>query len=280
MNTDQRTSLLCPNCRRLVSRTAPVCPNCGLKNPGSIWKDNFFTRGAWGEEGLLKAILAANIALFVLSLVIDLRHTAFSGNPFSFLSPSNISLLVLGSTGTVPLFQYGRWWSLVTAGYLHGGLLHLVFNMIALNQLGPLLIREYGPHRFITLYTVSSVGGFLVSALFGVSFTIGASAAICGLIGAALYFGKSRGGVYGEAIYRQIGGWAVGIFLFGLLVPGINNYGHFGGMLCGALAAYLLGYQDRGAVKAGHKFFATACLVATALALAWSVINGVFFLLR
>ena len=62
MNTDKRTSLLCPNCRRLVSRTAPVCPNCGLKNPGSIWKDNFFTRGAWGEEGLLKAILAANIA--------------------------------------------------------------------------------------------------------------------------------------------------------------------------------------------------------------------------
>ena len=62
--------------------------------------------------------------------------------------------------------------------------------------------------------TFSGVFGFFVSYLAGVTFTIGASAAVCGLIGAALYFGKSRGGIYGQTIYRQIGGWAIGIFSY------------------------------------------------------------------
>ena len=279
MNSSKRTSLLCPHCRKLVSRTASVCPSCGLKNPGSIWKDNIFTRGIGGEDRILRVILVANIAMYVLSVVIDHRHTAFSSSPFNFLSPSNNSLLVLGSTGTIPLFQLNRWWSLISASYLHSSLLHIVFNMIALHQLGPLLIREYGSSRIIVIYTLSGIGGYLVSALFGVRFTLGASAAVCGLIGAALYYGKSRGGAYGNAIYSQIGGWAIGIFVFGFFFPGINNWGHAGGMLAGALAGFLLGYQERTQEKAGQKLLGMACLVSTGIVLSWSVINGLFFLL-
>jgi rhomboid protease GluP len=104
-----------------------------------------------------------------------------------------------------------------------------------------LVIREYGTHRMIVIYTLSGVGGFLVSYLAGVGFTIGASAAVCGLIGAALYYGKSRGGIYGQAVYRQVGGWALGIVLFGLLVPGINNWAHGGGMAAGILMGLLSG---------------------------------------
>ncbi len=255
------------------------CPACGLKNPGSLWNDNIFTRGLGGEDGVLKAILVANIVMFVLSLGIDLRHTAFSSSPLNFLSPSNNSLLVLGSTGTIPLLQFHRWWSLISANYLHASLLHLVFNMIALYQLGPLLVREYGTARIITIYTVSGIGGYLVSTLFGVRFTIGASAAVCGLIGAALYYGKSRGGTYGNAIYSQIGGWALGIFLFGFLVPGINNWGHAGGMLVGVLAGALLGYRERCQETIGHRVLGTVCLACTGIVLLWSIINGVFFLL-
>ena len=279
MNSPKRSSLLCPNCRTLVSRSAAVCPTCGMKNPGSIWKDNIFTRGAGGEDGILRVILVVNIAMYVLSVAIDLRPTAFSSSPFNFLSPSNNSLLVLGSTGTIPLFQLHRWWSLISASYLHGSLLHIVFNMIALHQLGPLVIREYGTSRMIAIYTLSGIGGFILSALFGVRFTIGASAAICGLIGALLYYGKSRGGAYGNAIYSQIGGWALGIFVFGFMVPGINNWGHAGGMLAGALAALILGYRDRSQEKIGHKFLSMACLVVTGIVLFWAVINGAFFLL-
>lgn len=228
---------------------------------------------------MLKLILVCNIAMFILSIVIDLRPTHFSGSPFNFLSPSNNSLLVLGSSGTIPLFQLHRWWSLISASYLHGSLLHIVFNMIALYQIGPLLIKEYGPSRVFVIYTLSGVGGYLISSFVGVRFTIGASAAVCGLIGAALYYGKSRGGAYGNAVYSQIGGWALGIFLFGFLVPGINNWGHGGGMLTGALVAYLLGYQEQKREKIGHTFLSMACVVCTCLVLLWSILNGVFFLL-
>jgi len=250
-----------------------------MKNPGSIWKDNIFTRSAGGESGILRTILIANIVMFVLSVVIDLRPATLSGSPFNFLSPSSDSLLVLGSTGTIPLFQLHRWWSLVAASYLHGSLLHIVFNMIALHQLGPLILREYGIDRMFAIYTLSGIGGYLISALFGVRFTIGASAAVCGLIGAALYYGKSRGGAYGNAIYSQIGGWALGIFLFGFMVPGINNFGHAGGMLSGALAGYILGYRERSRDTFGHKVLSTVCIIGTVIVLLWSVVNGLMFLL-
>ena len=186
---------------------------------------------------------------------------------------------MLGSTGTIPLFQLNRWWSLISASYLHGSLLHILFNMIALHQLGPLIIREYDTPRMVAIYTLSGIGGFFVSALFGVRFTIGASAAVCGLIGAALYYGKSRGGTYGKAIYSQVGSWAVGIFIFGFMTPGINNWGHAGGMLSGALAGYLLGYKERSRLNISHSVLSTLCIVCTALALIWSLVNGVFFAL-
>jgi rhomboid protease GluP len=250
-----------------------------LKNPGSIWKDNIFTRSTGEKDGILRIILLANIVMFVLSVVIDLRPSAFSSSPFNFLSPSNNSLLVLGSTGTIPLFQLNRWWSLISASYLHGSLLHIVFNMIALHQLGPLILREYGTSRMVAIYTLSGIGGYIISALFGVRFTIGASAAVCGLIGAALYYGKSRGGAYGKAVYSQIGGWAIGIFIFGFMVPGINNWGHAGGMLSGALAGFILGYQERSREKIGDKFLSMACIACTGLTLLWSILNGMFFVL-
>ncbi len=276
--TKKRLSFLCPNCRKLISHSESECPSCGLKNPGSIWNNNIFTRGTDINDTILKVIVVTNIAMFVFSLVIDLKHTGFSSSPLNFLSPSNNSLLILGSTGTIPIFQLNRWWSLISANYLHGSLLHLVFNMIAIYQIGPLLIREYGASKMFIIYTLSGIGGFFISSVFGVRFTIGASAALCGLIGAALYYGKSRGGTYGDAIYNQIGGWALGIFLFGFMIPGINNWGHGGGMLVGALSGYLLGYRERSQEKIGHKLSSLSCVVFTGIILFWSLINGILYL--
>jgi len=275
-----RSSLLCPNCRRLVSRTAPACPHCGLSRPGSWWKNNGITGVLADGNDLIRLIITCNVVLFVLSILIDPRFAAYGGSPFHLLSPSNSSLLVLGSTGTIPVFQLHAWWSLVSASYLHGSLLHIVFNMIALYQLGPLLIREFGSSRMFAIYTFSGIGGFLLSAFMGVRFTIGASAAVCGLIGAALYYGKSRGGVYGNAVYSQISGWALSIFVFGFFVPGINNWGHGGGMAAGALVAMLLGYRERKADRFSHTVLGIVCLVVTGLVLTWSVVKGtVFFFL-
>jgi len=102
--------------------------------------------------------------------------------------------------------------------------------------------------------------------------------AIGGLIGAALYYGKSRGDSYGQAIYRQVGGWAVGLFLFGLLVPGINNWGHGGGILAGILLGFFLGYQDKTRERLVHKSAAVICLILTGAVLGWAVITGAYLI--
>jgi rhomboid protease GluP len=223
---------------------------------------------------LIKVIISVNAAMYILSLLLKPTSTGLSLNPFTFLSPDGTSLFLLGATGWAPVEQYGRWWTLLSANYLHGSILHILFNMIALRQIGPLIVQEYGGHRMIILYTLSGVVGFWVSVLFGVRFTIGASAAVCGLIGAALYYGKSRGGAYGQTIYSQVGGWAVSIFIFGLLVPGINNWGHGGGLLGGIALALLLGYNERSPESVFHKIFAGICMIATALVLGWAIITG------
>ncbi len=228
---------------------------------------------------MVKTIIAANVVMFILSIIIDPRLGSLNFSPFNFLSPSNQSLFVLGSTGTIPVFQLHRWWSLIAANYLHGGLLHIGFNMLAFYQLAPLVIQEFGTNRMIILYTLGGIVGFFISTLAGVQLTIGASAAICSLIGALLYYGKSRGGIYGQNIFSQIGGWAIGIGLFGFLVPGINNWGHGGGMLAGALLGYLLGYTDKKKETFNHKILAMICLAATGLILLWSSLNGILFLL-
>lgn len=267
---------ICQGCGRLIGGDLATCPYCSSRQAGSGWRAWLAFSDKGDPARPVRLLIAANVIMFILSILIDPRLSSFS--PFEFLAPTNQSLLILGSTGSLPLWQMGRWWSLVAAGFLHGGLLHLVFNMLALRQLAPLMLHEFGIERSIVIYSLGSIGGFLVSALAGVNLTIGASAAVCSLIGALLYYGKSRGGTYGTAIFSQIGGWAVGIALFGFLFPGINNWGHGGGMAAGALLAWLLGYREVRRESAAQRLMAKICIIATALVLAWSVLNGLAFL--
>ncbi len=276
MPSTRKNSQLCPECRRLISRDEPVCPYCGLRSPGSPWKNIGLSGSLRDPDLFLKRLIGVNIAFYLLAILLNPKSTGLHFHPFDFLSPDNRSLLLLGATGTLPISGLHRWWSLLAANYLHGSLLHLIFNMLALRQLGPLLIQEYGLSRMFIIYTLGGIGGFLLSWLAGVRFTIGASAAVCALIGAAFYYGKSRGGFYGEQIARQIGGWALGIFVFGFLVPGINNWAHGGGMAVGALCGLLLGYQEQGRERLGHKSLATLCAAATALVLLWAATTALF----
>jgi len=271
MHPKQRLSILCPNCKKLISRDVVQCPYCGTTRPGSIFKNNKLVRGMAQEDQLIRIILYTNIAMYIISLLFNPRLTTLSFNPLHFMSPDNKSLFLLGATGAVPVNQLGRWWTLVAANYLHGGILHIAFNMIALKQLAPLVAMEYGNYRMFIIYSLSGVIGYLVSCLAGVSFTIGASAAVCGLMGAALYYGRSRGGVYGRAVYSQIAGWALTLFVFGFMVPGINNWGHGGGIVAGMLLGFLLGYRERSQERRVHRVLFSACLLVTAMVLAWVV---------
>lgn len=270
-------SILCPNCSKLISADERSCPHCGVSRPGARWKNIPITRKLLRDDQIIRTIIYANVGMYIVSLLLNPTSLGLSANPFMFLSPSNRALILLGSTGTVPIDQMHRWWTLISANYLHGGILHILFNMIALRQIGPLVLREYGVNRLISLYTLGGTIGFLVSYLAGVRFTLGASAAVCSLIGASLYYGKSRGGSYGQAIYRQISGWVFGLFIFGLIVPGINNWGHGGGIAAGICLGFLLGYQERKRENQIHKVLAIVCVVATVAVLLWAILTSFYY---
>ena len=232
------------------------------------------------EDWIIPAILYANVGMFVLTLLVHPLKTGLSLNPLTFLSPDNGSLILLGATGTIPIHRFGRWWTLISANYLHGSILHIFFNMMAFRQLAPLIQMQFGGSRMIIIYTLSGMAGFYLSCLAGVPLTIGASAALCGLIGAALYYGKSRGGIYGRAVFRQIGSWAMGLILFGLLVPGIDNWGHGGGMISGAVCGAILGYRERSGQNTLHHLAAGFLVMATIGVLLWAVISGFYIRLK
>ncbi len=277
MTTEPRKSILCPNCRRLVSRDETRCPHCGISNPGSKWKSNLWTRNIQEPEGVIRAVIYVNIFMYVVSLLFDLSAVGSSlMNPFTALSPASNSLFLLGASGAIPISGYGRWWTILSAAYLHGSLLHIIFNMIAFRHLSTFVIREYGIFRMLAIFTLSSIVGYTVSYFAGVRLTIGASAAVCGLIGAILYYAKSRGGTYGHAVYTQVSGWLMGLFLIGFM-PGINNWAHGGGLVGGIAIGFLLGYSERRPEGYRDKAIAGACAAATLLVLLWALFTGFIY---
>lgn len=252
-------AILCPRCRQLIGSEESVCSWCGTSRSAPLWQMLSWTTGNIGGESVVKAVITVNILYYAFSLL--------AGMSGGMLSPSQGSLMLLGATGTMPVNYYGGAWTLLTASYLHGGILHLLFNMAALYQLGPWVANEYGSSRMFIIYTLGGVCGYLVSYAAGVQFTIGASAAVCGLAGSLLYYGKSRGGSYGSAVYQQLSGWVISIFIFGLMFPGINNWAHGGGLVGGALLGMLLGYTEKRREHLFQRALAILCVIATFVAL-------------
>ncbi len=226
---------------------------------------------------VLKAMICANVFMFAVSLFISKGKMQVSINPLLFLTPGFEALKFLGATGKSVLSQYADWWSLITANWLHGGLLHLFFNMMALRTLVPLVIKEYGIFRMFTLYTLTGICGFVLSYFGNVYLTIGASSGICGLIGAAFYFGKSRGGQWGLLVYKQTTGWVISLALFGFFIPNINNWSHAGGLLSGIILGWVLGYNDKRKENIIDKALAFALILIT-LWLLFSVVIQAFLL--
>ena len=277
MTQTGRTSILCPSCRRLISSYETQCPYCGAARPAAWWRRLVPQNLMADPVDAVNIIMYVNIALFVYSLFLGFQTSDVSMNPLMFLSPSSQSLLMLGATGTIPIMHFHWWWTLISASYLHGGLLHIFFNMMALRQIAPFVISEYGFNRFFIIYTATGVAGFFLSYLAGIPFTIGASASICGLIGATLYYGKSRDDIFGENIYKQVMGWVIGLAIFGFLVPGINNWGHGGGLAGGIALGFLLGYDGKKRETGLHRTLGMLCIILTVGILVWAVFQSLYF---
>jgi len=238
----------------------------------------------WGFAGPLRALFrrrsfvdvvtVACIVLYVASLVFDLRGALRPRGIFDVLSPSIESLFALGATGSVA-WHLGRWWTLLTAIYLHGNVLHILFNVLWIRQLGPAIEQLYGPSRLVIIFTVAGVTGFLASNLLGLPLTIGASGSIFGLLGAMVAFGQKRGGTVGAMILRQYGQWALLLFVLGFLMQGVNNIAHAGGFVGGFAAGLVLALAERRAETAFDQLLATACIVLTLLGFALAIWSAV-----
>jgi rhomboid protease GluP len=257
--------IICPSCGRLTNADAPVCLICGRRNPGM-----------WGFAPALRAlrirdftttVIAACIALYIVSLVFDPAGAARPRGPFDMLSPSGRALNALGMTGAFAWAQ-GHWWTLLTAIYLHGSLLHILFNVLWIRQLGPAVQEVYGPSRLVIVFTASGIAGFVASNFVGIPFTVGASGSIFGLLGALVAYGRRRGGQFGSLVLRQYGQWAVLLFIMGFLMPAVNNWAHAGGFVGGFVTGLLLSFEDQRSETGPDRLLAGASIVLTLLAFA------------
>jgi len=144
----------------------------------------------------------------------------------------------------------------LSAGWLHGSLLHIIFNMMWVRDLGPVVADMYGAGRMVIIYTVAGVSGFLLSSfafgylphlpfLSGAGFTVGASASVFGFLGALVYYGRRTGSslTRSEAIR-----YALILGFFGFVMRGIDNFAHAGGFFGGYLAARVLGAAESGQI--------------------------------
>lgn len=232
----------CFVCNQIVSLDAPKCVHCGQPYP-ALWGYSRSLRRLGLDFGFLNVILASCILLFGATLLSDIDGIQNQGF-LNFLSPSGISLLRFGATGSIPVFQLGRWWTVLSAGWLHGGLLHIVFNLLWIRSLAPTVAQEYGAGRLISIYIgamitgcllSSSVGQFLPmlpSFLHGAHISIGASGAVFGLVGALVSYGQRTGRA---EVKQQALNLALVMFVFGFVMANVDNWGHLGGFLGGYL---------------------------------------------
>jgi rhomboid protease GluP len=251
---------LCPACGALVGIHANRCHECGtsLRFSLAAWSrglSEFFG----GHAPVTVVVLIVNVLMFGVSM---LRSLHSGGSLGLFGGMSGIELYRLGENLPFHRGEWAwwqmisatfvrdgllyiglNWWRLILATFLHGGLLHIGLNMMVLMDIAPVVEELFGSARFLFLYVACGIGGSLCSTMLGKYPSVGASGAILGLIGLLLAVTTRRGGASMQAMRSRLISWVVAIFAFGFLVPGIDNWGHFGGLATG----FLLGrvFADR-----------------------------------
>ena len=276
-------SVVCASCGSLVGVNDETCYSCGRRNPG-LWGYGPMLRRFGNDLGFVTLVIYGSIILYFATLVTTVvlgGNIMPSASLSGLLAPGLGPSVAFGASGAIPVFGYGMWWTVLSAGWLHGGALHIFFNMMWVRQLGPATADIYGAGRMVIIYTIAGIVGFALSSCAGVlmasvpvwflrggEFTLGASAPIFGLLGALVYYGRRAGS---SMVGGQAWQYAIVLFIFGLIMPGVDNYAHAGGFVGGYLASVWLDPLKR--ERMDHFFYAIVCLVATALAVVASLIT-------
>jgi rhomboid protease GluP len=256
---------MCRNCRAFIPDSERYCTECNAP-----MGESYARRAAFGSAlgGLVPQthfttliILLLNGGLFAATLLMSMKQSEGGG----LWGMNNYVLYYFGAKESASIFA-GQWWRLVTAGFLHGGLLHFLMNSWVLYDLGAQAEEAYGTARFLVFYLVSSVTGFLASALWTRALSIGASAALFGLIGAMIAFGyryrHTAAGSFAKAVYTR---WVIYGLLFTLLIPHIDMAAHLGGLAAGFALGYVAGVPRLGVSEWYWKLGAALALLIVAL---------------
>jgi len=277
----QRTgSVVCASCGSLVGVNDPSCYSCGRRNPG-LWGYGPVLRRLGNDFGFVTLVVygAGGLYAAMLLMTVLTGGDIMGGGRFlGLLAPSSVVARLFGASGSHPVFAMGMWWTVLSAGWLHGSALHILFNILWIRQLGPATAEMYGAGRMVIIYTVSGVVGFALSStaglllggvpvpfLRGAMLTLGASAPIFGLLGALVYYGRRSGS---SMVGSQALQYALILGLFGLIMPGIDNYAHAGGFAGGYLMGLWL--DPLRPERVDHLAWAVGCIAVTALAIAAS----------
>ncbi len=216
---------MCPNCRAFITTDDKVCPYCDVRvAPKAVER-----RGA-GEilGGLIPQVRFTTVMILLINFALYLVEMI---SPQTALSQYGASLPWA--------YMHGQWWRLVTAGFLHGGMWHILMNSWVLFDLGAEVEALYGTSRLLVFYFVSTVTGFLASSMLGGHASLGSSAGIFGLIGAMLAFGVMDRSSLGAQIKALYGRWLLYALVLSF-IPGIDFFAHLGGLAGGFLTGIVV----------------------------------------
>ena len=230
---------MCPNCRAFINITDRVCPYCDAQlGPRAIDLRSSQMAASFMPRANVTSIviLVINVTLFLIELVVNYR--LFNGGPQAL---GFGTLIALGAK-YAPAIYSGQTWRLITAGFLHGGFLHIAMNSWALFDLVGEVEQFYGTSRLIVAYIFSTFTGFLLSLLWHPdAISMGASAPCFGLIGIMLAMGlRQRSDPMAQAVRAYYSRWAVYALIFSFL-PGIDIAAHIGGFVGGFLVGLVGG---------------------------------------
>jgi rhomboid protease GluP len=231
---------LCPACGSLVGATPTKCHQCGASMMFSFAAASK-SLGRWMPQTspVTYAMLTICCVMFGLAIIITTRLQGFGAPQGGLMSLGAIATQVnfrLGASLPLP-YNVGQPWRFITAIFLHGSILHIVFNMWVLMDIGPMVEEMYGSGRYFFVYVATGAAGYAVSSAAG-HLSVGASGALLGLIGVLLAATSGRKSLSAQSLRSALIRWLIYIAVLGFLTRGTtDNYAHFGGLAAG----YLLG---------------------------------------
>ena len=231
---------MCPNCRAFITTDDRVCPYCDFKlgpSAAARQRDTEPIAGFIPQAGFTTfVILLINLGLYAATVLVSMNTY---GAENAVMDVDGRALVMFGGKYP-PFIAEGQWWRLVTAGFLHGGLIHILMNSWVLFSVGAQTEETYGTARYLVLYFVATVGGFLASTYFSSSLSVGASAGLFGLIGAMIAAGVRSKTAMGSAIRAQYTQWVIYMVIIGFVISGIDTAAHLGGLAAGFGVAWIM----------------------------------------